>query len=164
MAERCRFCGKSLPSEEAEGLASKVKKPGPVAGKGRNLWKVAIFLVLGGFLLFRLVTVVMSGSHVFTKGSSPAKSVLDKSVSLPADAAAKPAETTPEAMPPADEPNFISVNGKVIPNPKKTVSQSVQPGYSAAPLKPAGEEPNFISVNGKVIPNPKKQRNSTVAP
>lgn len=48
------------------------------------------------------------------------------------------------------EPNFISVNGKVIPNPKK---QNANPPASA----PGGEEPNFISVNGQVVPNPNKK-------
>ncbi len=160
LAERCRFCGKPLPHEELEGGISKPKKPKPSSGKGRNFWKVTIFALLAGVLLFRLATLMMSESHIFKKVPALTKSAVEKPGALPAEtASAKPVDKTPAVLPPAEEPNFISVNGKVVPNPKKRSSPS-QP-VSLGPPAPAsgGEEPNFISVNGKVIPNPKKQRN-----
>lgn len=57
----------------------------------------------------------------------------------------------------AEEPDYIAVGGKVVPNPNKSGST---PGATAAEAQtpvPAAEEPNFIVVGGKVVPNPNKQ-------
>jgi len=160
LAARCRFCSAPLPREDVKDSSVKPKQPkAPSKGKGRA-WKILFFMVIAGLLLYRLVTLVMSDSHVFRPQQSTQKSEQPKSeLSVPQSGSAPAAPTTP--VPAADEPNFISVNGKVIPNPKKNPTPLGPPSRSA---QGSAEEPNFISVNGKVIPNPRKQRSSpTVA-
>jgi cytoskeletal protein RodZ len=164
IAKRCRFCGSRLDGEvpglkpeasSSEKASETNRKAGVKIPVFFGLILVAALAVLGAVWFYgKQRALKETGSESSETSSEPASGASAEKEALP------PSNTASKTLPSTlkEEPNYISVNGKVIPNPKK---QGMSPSGSTttvpAPRPAAQEEPNYISVNGQVIPNPNKK-------
>ncbi len=109
-------------------------------------------IIMGSFLLVSALTLSLSVAGPATSKTEDSNNVFEAhQVGAQADAKSPDKDHTSSETKPAkaveDEPNFISVDGKVIPNPRKKNASNTG----------GAEEPNYVVINGQVVRNPNKK-------